>query len=516
VQLSGVLNIGTSEGTGDITVGPGAVVNASVVDLRGQEVLEGGVIDPTAQLIGQGQTAGGYGTISAGDIIDEGVIQAGGDQASQRLLLVQGNVPGGGTLTINGTVQPSKPTGVLQINAGGTLELTGAVLNAATTTFTDNLTPADTYTVDNNVMDINFADAAGVLKLDDIAGFAGTISADVAGDSFVITGGTLSGLIVSNSNTLTFSDSGAGAGGVDKIIFASPVSASGFNIVNNDTVQVVPCFAEGTRIETETGPVAVEVLRVGDRVVTAAEDQVAGSETTLQSIKAAAINRRMAPKVRRGLAGDAATPDNIEPLTARHATTKDGEYELIVWIGRREVNCDRHPNPKTVWPVRVRAGAFGAGQPVRDLLLSPDHAVFTDSVLVPIKLLVNGTTIVQMPTGHVTYFHVELPRHAVILAEGLPVESYLDLGDRDAGDRDAGDRANFRGRNGLIRLFPDFAARLAPETALVWETRGAAPLVLTGEKLAAARRKVAGQTMPRVPRTRPKIGVPRQRSPAKA
>jgi len=29
---------------------------------------------------------------------------------------------------------------VLQINAGGTLELTGPVLNAASTTFTDNLT----------------------------------------------------------------------------------------------------------------------------------------------------------------------------------------------------------------------------------------------------------------------------------------------------------------------------------------------------------------------------------------
>jgi T5SS/PEP-CTERM-associated repeat protein len=149
VQLSGTLNIGTALGTGDITVGPNASVHAGFVNLRGQAVLAGGVLDPTVQLIGQGQTAGGLSTISAGDIIDEGVIQA-----SQRLLLVQGAVLGGGTLTINGTVQPSKPAGVLQINASGTLELTGAVLNAVTTTFTDNLTPADTYTVSNSVMDV--------------------------------------------------------------------------------------------------------------------------------------------------------------------------------------------------------------------------------------------------------------------------------------------------------------------------------------------------------------------------
>ena len=33
---------------------------------------------------------------------------------------------------------------------------------------------------------------------------------------------------------------------------------------------------------------------------------------------------------------------------------------------------------------------------------------------------------------------------------------------------------------------PDFAARLRPDAALVWETRGAAPLVLAGAQLKAA------------------------------
>ena len=135
VNLSGALNIGTALGIGDLTVGPGAAVHASVVSLQGQVVLEGGLLDPTVQLINQGQTAGGFGTIAAGDIVDEGVIQAGANKASQRLLLVVGTVLGGGTLTVNGTLPGSNPAGVLQINAGGTMELTGPVINAMTTTF---------------------------------------------------------------------------------------------------------------------------------------------------------------------------------------------------------------------------------------------------------------------------------------------------------------------------------------------------------------------------------------------
>jgi len=147
------------------------------------------------------------------------------------------------------------------------------------------------------------------------------------------------------------------------------------------------------------------------------------------------------------------------------------------------VNCARHPEPETVWPVRVRAGAFGAGRPRRDLFLSPDHAVFVNGVLVPVKLLADGASIVQESRDQVTYYHVELPEHAVILAEGLAVESYLDTGDR----------ANF-GRDGVMRPHPDFAARLAPDTAWMWESRGAAPLVTVGRALEALRRTVLENT----------------------
>ncbi len=441
INLVGALNIGTALGIGDLTVGPGAAVHAGVVNLQGQVVLEGGLLDPTVTIINQGQTAGGNGTLQAGDIIDEGVIQAGGTKPSQRLLVVQGTVLGGGTLTINGTVQPSNPAGVLQINASGTMELTGPVLNAATTTFTDNLAQPGTYTVNNSVVDVTFADALGVLLLDDIAGFGGTITSFKGGDSFVITGGTLSNLGVSNSNTLTFSDTGvnAGSGGIDQIIFGSAVSAANFNIVNGNTVQVA-CFAAGTRIATMDGPIAVEDLAIGDQVLT-----FEGRYTAI--------------------------PDQA-PTAGR------SRHERIAWIGSRFVNCAAHPAPATVWPVRVSAGAFGPGLPEYDLFLSPDHAVFVTGVLVPVKLLVNGASIVQVKRDQVRYFHVELPRHDVILAEGLPVESYLDIGDR----------ANFGGD--VTRLFPDFMARFRPDAAWAWETKGAAKFVTGGAELAAAKRVV--------------------------
>ena len=69
--------------------------------------------------------------------------------------------------------------------------------------------------------------------------------------------------------------------------------------------------------------------------------------------------------------------------------------------------------------------------PLRDLLVSPDHAIHVEGMLIPARLLRNGATIVQDDRLRaVRYFHVELEQHDVLLAEGLPAESYLDTGNR--------------------------------------------------------------------------------------
>ena len=140
-----------------------------------------------------------------------------------------------------------------------------------------------------------------------------------------------------------------------------------------------PCFCAGTHIATAWGELLVETLREGDRVLSAF-----------------------------------------------------GGAVPVVWIGRRHVDCRRHPAPRDVWPVCVRAGAFADATPARDLRLSPDHAVYIDGMLIPVRCLINGITITQEPVDQVSYYHVELPSHDVILAEGLAAESYLDTGNRAA------------------------------------------------------------------------------------
>jgi T5SS/PEP-CTERM-associated repeat protein len=261
IDLSGELNLGTPQGQGELTVGEGATVEAAVVNLaNGQVQLEGGLIDPTViKLVGT--SVGGDGTIDANYIIDEGTIVSSGSQPNATKLVVQGTVVGGGTLTISGSAAVVGTTayspGLLQINTGDTLELTGAVLNAAATTFTD--TQGGTYAVNNSAIDVVFGGTTGVLALDDIAGFAGTIATYHAGDAFVITGGTLSSLGVSNGNTLTVHDSGtgAGAGGIDQIIFASAINPASLTIENGNTITGAPAIANGSTLEIATGPYAL-------------------------------------------------------------------------------------------------------------------------------------------------------------------------------------------------------------------------------------------------------------------
>ncbi len=126
-----------------------------------------------------------------------------------------------------------------------------------------------------------------------------------------------------------------------------------------------------------------------------------------------------------------ATPDDEIPVEDIRpgdlVLSADGAALRVRWVGHRRADCRANPEHA---PIRIRAGALGAGTPRRDLVVSPDHALFIDGLLIPAERLVNGGTIVRDAATRVIYHHVELEHHAVLLAEGAPAESYLDTGNR--------------------------------------------------------------------------------------
>lgn len=115
-----------------------------------------------------------------------------------------------------------------------------------------------------------------------------------------------------------------------------------------------------------------------------------------------------------------------------------GQARRVKWIGRRTCAGAALRLPE-MQPVRIRAGAVSDGVPVRDLLVSPRHALFLDGLLIPAETLVNGASVTRCSgLARVEYLHVELDSHDVLLAEGCPAESYADIGTRSHFDNAAG------------------------------------------------------------------------------
>ena len=142
------------------------------------------------------------------------------------------------------------------------------------------------------------------------------------------------------------------------------------------------CFCAGTLIETPLGAIAVQNLNVKDMV-----------------------------------------------------TTVDHGPQPIRWIESSTVSAQDLNENAALRPVRIAAGALGAGVPQRDLYVSQQHRILMAGpavellfgeaeVLVPAKSLTNwpGIEIVASATP-VEYFHILLDRHEVLLAEGAKAES---------------------------------------------------------------------------------------------
>ncbi len=162
------------------------------------------------------------------------------------------------------------------------------------------------------------------------------------------------------------------------------VSAIRDNMSNNFEADVsgVVCFAEGTRIATSQGSMPIEALAVGDDVMTA-----------------------------KGL---------ICPIR---------------WIGRRAVSEFELLHAPKLRPIRIRADALGRQIPRRDLVVSRQHRILvrskiagrmfgTSEVLIPaIKLVGVPGIAIDDSVKSITYFHILLDEHEILLADGAPAES---------------------------------------------------------------------------------------------
>jgi len=172
------------------------------------------------------------------------------------------------------------------------------------------------------------------------------------------------------------------------------------------------CFASGTKITTETGEVAVENLRPGDKVL-----------------------------------------------------TRDHGVQPVRWVGLKPMSGRfllDHPHLR---PVFVCKGAFGGGLPLADTMMSPNARVpvacdaegflgRSSEDMVALKNLVNHRGIQQIDTTGMVYVHIMLSGHEIIAANGVWVETFK------AGDRSLKNIGNAQ-RLEILEVFPDLAASCA-------------------------------------------------------
>jgi len=431
----------TNESTGSITGGAGNSVGG--FGELGVYLLGAGTFTNDGSITGGAGHYAGYGaTVRQGTLINGGHITGGigggGAGPAAGVRLVAGTLTNQSTGTITGGKSSSAVGGVGVNLSGGTVTNdgnivggdgssaggAGAYLNGGTLTTSGTVSGGLVGTARADA--VEFGPNASTLTVDAGAKFNGAVGGFAIGDTVDITnlspsqvatdfgvaatpegGGTYAFNGSAGGETLTTSSDGT-------LNFTGNFSADHF-VLSPDGTDItlaagLVCFGRGTRIRTPTGDTAVEDLAVGDSVLTVS-----------------------------------------------------GEARPFRWLGSRRLDCTRHPNPAAIWPIRIQAGAFAPDQPTRDLWVSRGHSLAIEGVLIQAETLVNGSTIMQVPRARVEYWHVELGSHDILLAEGLPAESYLDVGNR----------TGFVNGGAYLEAYPDFTPRHASESCVPVVTDGA-------------------------------------------
>ncbi len=101
--------------------------------------------------------------------------------------------------------------------------------------------------------------------------------------------------------------------------------------------------------------------------------------------------------------------DEVHTLAGRKA---------IKWIGYNKFTKEEgRVWLDSVMPIRVARFAIDDHSPHSDLYLSPLHCIFFNEALIPVKYLINGTSVAQGAPSDISaieYYHIELDTHEVL------------------------------------------------------------------------------------------------------
>ncbi|WP_349934612.1 Hint domain-containing protein [Acetobacter sp. A11-2] len=194
----------------------------------------------------------------------------------------------------------------------------------------------------------------------------------------------------------------------------------------NANGEVTVCFLADSMIATPKGAMAVQDLHAGDEVLT-----YVGGE-------------------------------------ARTST--------LSWAGMAHCTVNPAlPDDMAGYPVRILANAIADDVPYKDMLLTAEHCLFFDGAFIPARMLVNGVSVFyDKSITSYTYYHIETPDHAVIMADGMLTESYLDTGNR----------RSFTQKGNVIQL---------GGAAKSWQADAAAPLCVERERVEAVFRQISAR-----------------------
>jgi len=354
-------------GTGG-SLGSGPVVNQGTLAIDRSDTLTlPNVISGSGSFVQSG----------SGTVILAGInTYTGPTTVSSGKLSINGAITGGGIVTVG----PGASLGGSGSVAGPTTLSSGATLSPGnspgTFTFGNGLTLASgsTFSAEiNGTAAGTLYDQVVVVGSVNLSGATLSLTlgyTPAAGDTFTIINNDGSDGVVG-----TFS--GLPEGGAVSV-GAQQFQISYVGLTGNDVTLKTVCFVRGTLIQTACGPVPVEDLQINDRL-----------------------------------------SFYVEPTLSDCAKVK--------WIGRQTF----HPAMAELvdyLPVKISANALGPGQPFKELYVSPDHAILFDGTLIHAKVLVNGTSVVQVTEweGNVEYFHIETENHELLYANGAPTETFID------------------------------------------------------------------------------------------